>query len=373
MTSPTETRSARERVFEALKQGPATRPELASRTGLSVVSVIAATDELVQASLVVLEDTFPPSGRGRPAARAKLRLEAHTITAIDLGGPQVVTGRYNLLGSRRFEGSPAEHGAPYPLFENTPEQNVDLLYRWLKDQGPAQLSVISVLGAVHPRTRRIQSFPLNLKDHPLEAELSQRLGWPVIIENDANLSAWKVWHDLKLSKEDPLVFLNYSAGIGLGMMLGGQIYYGSTGAAGEVSYAADPGKRGRHEMLARKLLKHLHSALPDSSTSQVAAIAAQGDAQATRALKLYNQDLANHLTAVAAVLDPSVMVLQDLPHAAQPLLEEVKRALADLDLPTKVMVSPLGPHGGLDSAGAYGAAWLQQQKLNPGSETASRT
>ncbi|GEM46263.1 ROK family transcriptional regulator [Deinococcus cellulosilyticus] len=363
MTTPPETRSARERVFDALKQGSATRPELAQRTGLSVVSVIAATDELIETGLVALDDTPPPTGRGRPAAKVRLRLDAHTITTIDLGTPEVIAGRYNLLGQRLFTDAPRAHGSPFTLYDQSPEKNVDRLYQWLADQGPAQLSVISVLGAVHPRTRRIHSYPLNLKDHPLEHELSQRLGWPVLVENDANLSAWQMWHTLKLSKDDPLVFLNFSAGIGLGMVLGGQIYYGSTGAAGEVSYAADPEKRGRHDILARKLLKHLHSVLPHSNTSQVAALAAEGNKAALRALKRFNQDLANHLTAVAAVLDPTVMVLQDLPHAAGPLLEEVRRALTDLDLPTKVIISPLGPYGGLDSAGAYGAAWLERVRL----------
>ncbi|GGJ52523.1 ROK family transcriptional regulator [Deinococcus roseus] len=362
MTLSSDSIPAREKVYHALKTAPGTRPELAQRTGLSVVSVIAAVDELIACELARLQETPPPSGRGRPAARVGLRLDT-TITALDLGAPQVLAGRFNLLGGFQEGSETRTHGTAFSRFSEDPEHNVQLLQAWLQEQGSANLSVISVLGAVHPRTRILSSHPLGMKEYPLEKDLSERLGWPVLVENDANLSAWHSWHTLGLAKEDPLVFLNYSHGIGLGMVLGGKVYHGATGAAGEVSYAADPAKRGRHDILARRLIRHLHSAIPGSTTAEVAAVAVQGDRSALKALKLFNQDLANHLTAVAAVLDPAVMVLQDVPHAADPLQKELQKALSELDLHPRVMVSPLGPMGGLYSAAHYGAHILEQQKL----------
>nr|WP_281416252.1 ROK family protein [Deinococcus aestuarii] len=278
-------------------------------------------------------------------------------------------GRYDLHGRRH---GLTEHGFPVRQFTQDAGHNVRLLLEWLGVQGPADLSVVSVLGAVNPVTRALTSVPLAMRDRPLEAELTAALGWPVRVENDANLCAWHAWQALKLTADEPLVFLNYSYGIGLGMVLSGRVYHGATGAAGEVSSAADPATRGRRDALSVRLLRHLHAALPGGSTAEVAALAAGGDPAARRAMRAFTTDLSNHLTAVAAVLDPAVMVLQDVPHAAGPLRREVERALAALDLLPRVQVSPLGPAGGVDSAGGYGAAWLERARLTGGAETLPR-
>lgn len=360
MTQAPESRSARERVYEALKAGPGTRPELASRTGLSVVSVIAAVDELASQKLAVLEDTPPPSGRGRPAARVRLNTEGFRITALDLGSPTVACGRYNLLAEPE---EVQQFGNPYQLLNDQPEHNLNLIQQWLSLHGPADVVAISMVGSINPRTRTVTHPVLGFHDFPLEARLSERMGCPVLLENDANLAAWHTWHHLEMQKEDPLAFLNYSYGLGLGLMLGGQMYHGATGGAGEISFAADPSKRVRHQPLAERLIGHLQEVNPSGSIEEVSVQAAQGDRRAKQALRLYVQDLANHLTAVVAMLDPAILVLQDIPHAAEPLLQETLRALSELHLPTRVMVSPLGPLGGLDSAGAYGAQWLERQKL----------
>ncbi|MFC5848767.1 ROK family transcriptional regulator [Deinococcus petrolearius] len=355
--TPTAPQAARRRVYGALRAGgPATRPELARRLGLSLPTVIGAVDELLRQELACLEDA-PPGGRGRPAARVRLTPERLVVTALDLGSPGVTGGRYDLHGTRL---SHRTYGPPTSHLGSDPADTFDLLLKRLREQGTAALSVVSILGAVHPHERTLDSYALGLRGRRLEAELGAALGWPVRVENDANLCAWHAWHVLGLRREDPLVFLNYSHGIGLGLMLGGEVYHGATGAAGEVSFAADPAKRGRHELLARRLLRHLEAASPERSIADVAARASAGDRPAGRALRAYLADLTKHLTAVAAVLDPALMVLQDIPHAAEPLRAEVQRALGELGLHPGVMVSPLGPLGGLDSAGRYGGAQLEE-------------
>ncbi|GGJ36788.1 sugar kinase [Deinococcus roseus] len=352
--------SARERVYQALKQGSATRPELAKRTGLSGVAVITAVEELQQARLAALEDTPLPGSRGRPATQVRLLLEEARITALDLGGAQVSTGAFNLLGERL--GS-ALHGPPQQQISEDPAQNVAWLADLLQRQGQAHQSVIGVLGRVDPETRRVTSRPLKLQDHPLEQELSERLGWPVRVENDANLSAWHHWKVLNLRPSDPLVFLNFSFNIGLGMVLGGQVYSGARGAAGEIQYAADPNRTNPTEMMGLRLLGHLQWLSPNGSTADVALMGHQGHRAAQRALQRFNQDLAVHLTSVMAVLAPRVLVLQDVPLASELLRDEVRFTFAELGFDTRVMISPLGPMAGLVSAGVYGVKVLERTRL----------
>jgi fructokinase len=100
----------------------------------------------------------------------------------------------------------------------------------------------------------------------------------------------------------------------------------------------------------------LHSGTQRSSHEIVRAAAA-GDAQATEALRRYEQRLARALASVINVLDPDAIVLgggmsnlPDLPSAVSALLP--RYVFSDTVL-TKVL---LNVHG--DSSGVRGAAWL---------------
>ncbi|UBV44441.1 ROK family protein (plasmid) [Deinococcus taeanensis] len=236
---------------------------------------------------------------------------------------------------------------------------------WLDQQGHADRSVISVKGQVNSRTRTAALPWADLTDQPLEAELSAALGRPVIVENDANLAAWQAWHPLNLTPDDPLVFLNSEFGLGLGLMLGGQLYHCATG---ELSYAADPAKRRRHDLALHRLLGHLRGVDPETDIITVAALAAGGHTPVKRALRAYTTDLANHLTSAVTILNPAALVLQDLPPASERLRREVTRALTELGLPTRAVISPLGLLGGLDSAARYGVAWLERAHLSAASD-----
>lgn len=361
MNPMSPTPSARERVYQALKQGPATRPELAKRTGLSGVAVITAVEELQQVRLAALDEAPVPGQRGRPATQVRLLLEEARITAVDLGGPQVALGAFNLLGERSDQ---VLLGPAQLQISDQMETNINWLCSLLERQGRTHQSVIGVLGRVDPETRMVTSRPLKLQNFPLEEVLSERLGWPVRVENDANLSAWHHWNLLNLPPRDPLVFLNFSYGIELGMVLGGQVYYGARGAAGELAYAADPNRKNPTEVLASRLLGYLQWLVPEGSTTDVALMAHRGDRAAQRVLQRFNQDLAVHLTSVVATLDPRVLVLQDLPLASELLRDEVRFTFAELGFDTRVMISPLGPLGGLTSAGAFGVQVLERRRLH---------
>lgn len=75
---------------------------------------------------------------------------------------------------------------------------------------------------------------LNWRDLPLRAELSQRLGIPLILENDANIAALGEWKFGKSGAAGILIYITVSTGIGSGIIIDGEVYRGRDGAAGEV-------------------------------------------------------------------------------------------------------------------------------------------
>jgi glucokinase len=85
--------------------------------------------------------------------------------------------------------------------------------------------------------RIVSSVNVPLADVPLRKVLGERLGVPVFVDNDATVAALAEAHDeqLRLVARN-LVMLTIGTGVGGGLILGGRIYRGSTGGAGEIGH-----------------------------------------------------------------------------------------------------------------------------------------
>ena len=85
--------------------------------------------------------------------------------------------------------------------------------------------------------RVVSSVNIPLADVPLRHVLGERLGVPVFVDNDATVAALAEAHDdeLKLVARN-LVMLTIGTGVGGGIVLGGRIYRGSSGGAGEIGH-----------------------------------------------------------------------------------------------------------------------------------------
>ena len=87
---------------------------------------------------------------------------------------------------------------------------------------------------------------LNWRDLPLRYELSKRLGRQLLLENDANIAALGEWKFGSSKVSNHLLYMTVSTGIGGGIIIGGELYRGSDGGAGEfgrmiIQMSADDG------------------------------------------------------------------------------------------------------------------------------------
>lgn len=80
------------------------------------------------------------------------------------------------------------------------------------------------------------------RGHGVLDRLNRVFGVPVFVDNDANLGAVaERWWGEAVGIDD-FVYLKVATGVGAGIMIGGEIYRGSTGVAGEIGHVAiDPG------------------------------------------------------------------------------------------------------------------------------------
>ncbi|MFZ5917198.1 MAG: ROK family transcriptional regulator [Chloroflexota bacterium] len=71
---------------------------------------------------------------------------------------------------------------------------------------------------------------------PVRGHLQHIYGVSVYLDNDANLGALGEWRFGAGQGIDNLVFIKIATGIGCGLIIGGQIYHGHTGSAGEIGH-----------------------------------------------------------------------------------------------------------------------------------------
>jgi len=103
---------------------------------------------------------------------------------------------------------------------------------------------IGIPGIIDKRTGMLRDSP-NLPgwhNYPVRNEIEQRLGAPVILENDANAAAFgEAWLGAARGKES-MCMITLGTGVGGGLVLDGKIWRGMTGMAGEVGHMTiDPG------------------------------------------------------------------------------------------------------------------------------------
>jgi predicted NBD/HSP70 family sugar kinase len=373
-------------VLEAvLAEGNVTRAGLARRTGLSKPTVSALVRGL-EACGLVRSDGVQLGSIGRPATVYTVNpLAGHTL-AVDLGGSKVRAAVTDLFGDVVAEDTvPTLHGDGQRIVDAVGELYEALAAKAGATPGAAAAACVGVPGVVRPADGRIESaFNVpELDSFPFPDALAERLGMPVVIENDANLAAvGERWRGSGRGC-DHFVAISIGTGIGMGIVLHGELYRGGMGGAGEIGFLPvagdpfDPANRTHGPLenaaatagIAHRLRElrneHPDSTLDDQATvKDVFAAAAAGDLLAARLVDDEARLLALGIAAIDAVIDPQLVVLGGGIGANGLLLAPVRDYLARLvPEPPEVHSSSLGERASLYGAIALATYRVRQEVL----------
>lgn len=265
------------------------------------------------------------------------------LAGIDIGGTKTAFA----LGERQGDEIAASWRR---ATEPTQDASADLLrmaddVRTLLEEAglaPGELEAVGVsaAGPLDPG-QGVLLEPPNLPWHraPVVGVLSQALGCPVFLDNDANAAALAEWLYGAGRGTRHMVYLTMSTGVGAGLVLDGRIHRGVACSAGEVGHVpvvwdGEPcscGMRGCLEAYVggaawtRRLVEHtppssrVAALTPAGATprpEQVVLAAREGDAFALSELARFNDYLARGIVQVAFTLAPELVVLGTIPTAA---------------------------------------------------------
>lgn len=216
--------------------GSMTLPELGKRLNISVPKVTVLVNELRNEGLVSDYGKVDSSG-GRKPNLYGVAAEAAYFIGVDVKQSHITIGLLNLDKTLVRNSGKMD----YEL-TNTVESR-DTLCGHILDF-ISGLSVpkdrikgvgINLSGRVNYRTGHSYSY-FHFDDRPLSEIVEEKIGFPVFLENDSRAMAYGEFCLGAVENEKDVLFLNLDYGIAVGILMGGELYYGKSGYAGEFGH-----------------------------------------------------------------------------------------------------------------------------------------
>ena len=350
------------------------RAEISRQLDLSRSTVTEIIKELLPTGLVAEVGNGESSG-GRKPILLEFQDDAKVILGIDIGATHVSVAMTNLRGKLLLWKE-----KEYPVRED-PDGTHKLIDELCNEclsslkHGSEMLlsigvSVPSPVDPIHPEYLSETIIPAWHGQSGLE-RLRKKYDVPVYLDNDANLGAlaehwWGAGKDV-----NDIIYIKISNGIGAGYILGGKLYRGSKGIAGEMSHMPiDPNGRlcgcGLRGCLAtvisawalKERIGTLSNLYPDSSLLigspsiiDIENAALNGDQLAIQVVTEATNYLTSAITSLVNLLNPDMIIIGgSLSRLGELVINPIQKKIDDCTLvgsvsKTKILTSKLGSKG----------------------------
>ena len=358
---------------------PISRADLARSMGVRRGTVSIIVNELLEQELI-FEGATGETIRGRKPTFLYVESRRRVVVAVDVRASQTYLMLADLLGK------PIGGVTGFSTVID-PKNLIKLLAKRIRallaehsDAGACEGIGVVVPGMVEHSTMKVLHAPtLGWRNVDLRDALAAATGLPVQIENSGRACAiaqlWSMQGEAE--PKGDLVFVSVSDGLGLGVVVHGEVLRGRNNIAGEfghVPIALDGprcscGSTGCWEAfvsnratLARYFGRPAES-LPSEpggfTIEDLIARAKGGDAKAASALQTTARYLGLGLASVINVLDPARVYVGGEITAAWDLIEDtIRSALADRTLTPAAASTPIRPVSSADYPRLQGAAAL---------------
>jgi predicted NBD/HSP70 family sugar kinase len=307
---------------------PLSRADLARRSGLQRSTVSAIIDQLIEEGWVT-EGEMGRAPRGRRPRFLHLNVERTGVLGVELRPEITVVGLAGIDAQFVAQSSFATPREP-ALFVRTLANAVEALTA-AHPRMLCEAMGVSLPGRVDRSGRLVFAPNLGWGEVQLKGMIESAVGLPVTLENAANACALaEFWFGDHPEHVRNLVAVTVSEGIGVGLLLNGQLVHGSGAMSGEFGHVSIDqngppckcGKRGCWERYASNsaaIQYYLHGDTDGFAASLDAAgaprfedvlrLADEGDGRAVETIDRMARYLGLGLAALATGLAPEVMVV----------------------------------------------------------------
>ncbi|MFI5491750.1 ROK family protein [Actinoplanes sp. NPDC051859] len=362
-------------------EGPVSRAELGDRLDLTRPRLLAEVERLVAAGYIA-EAGMAASRGGRRSTLVELHPKLR-FAAVDLGASsidvEVTNGRLEPVAA--YQESADIRSGPKAILHRINE----LLAKARTDGAFERLDGvgIGVPGPVSFRDGVPVSPPImpGWDRYPVREVLTREHGCPAVVDNDVNIMAIGERHGGVAHSVDDFLFVKIGTGIGCGIHLGGGVYRGVDGCAGDIGHiqvdshgpvcscgntgclealfsgaaltrdALTAARTGESPALAERL-----DSRGELGARDVADGAAEGDVTCIRLIRDGGRRLGATLATLVSFANPSMIVIGGgLAQLGHILLAEIRSVVYRRSLPLAtgnlpVVLSELGARAGVTGA-----------------------
>lgn len=362
--------------------------DLNSSLNISTPKVINLVNELIAEGLVLDIGKIESTG-GRRASLYGLSPTASYFLGVDVKKDSIHIGMLdfdkNMVRNERI---------PYH-FENTPgglNNAIDIIQDFIQADENTRDLVNSIVVNLPGRINYLEGSCMSIfhfSDEPLKNILEKKLGTKVFLENDARSMAYGEFLKGIVDKEKSILFVNMDYGLGVGIILNKNIYYGKSGFSGEIGHVpyfdneiiCHCGKRGCLETEASgyAVMRHIKSKMRSGAGSSlkkqkidldhmtledVVNAAVNDDVLAIEMLANAGEKIGLGIAILVNIFNPELVVLGGTLAASGDLVRLPiqsalnKSSLAMVNNDTNLKMSKLN-----DDAGIWGGCLLARNKI----------
>lgn len=364
------------------REGGMSRAALARALGLNRSSTGNIIANLI-AERMVVEDADSRAAReqrsGRPGVTIEIDPDAATFLGAEIGVERLTVVAADLKAREARRQSVAFAAAAHP-----PEEAIDRLAGMVNAMAERTLDrtrirglCVAIPALLDKRGVVRNALILRWQRVPLAALLRERirLDVPILVENDANAFAVAETYRGTTGRSETVALLLIENGVGGGVVIGGRLFRGSDGFAGEFGqlviggegFFSGPHKPGHLESYVGKdaVLARYHANGAPAAAGLEALLEGldAGEPVAVRTASEWGDRLARGLIQLTSVLNPGLIVLGGsvapiFPHVAHEVLDAMRGEFLEGFPVPKVELSALGPEGP-----ALGGALLLHQRM----------
>ena len=371
-----------------------TIPDLAKDLGLSVPTVTKVVNEMCDGGLLTDHGKIEGHGGRRPVLYG-FNPQSGYFLGVDIKRTYINLGMINFMG----EFVALDMGHPLTMSDFSSYQAIDEICEIIKEfigdlsipKDKIYYGCIALSGRVNPDTG-FSFSTLPSSERPLNDLFTEKLGMPVCIDNDTRAMTYGDCLRYKIVKgEKNILFINLSLGLGMGMVMNGEIIKGRSGYSGEVGHfpAFDNeimchcGKKGCLETevsgsaLKRRVVQSLldgkksllsdklNQSGPDSITlTDIISAIEEEDMLCIEVLENIAGELGKWLAGLINIFNPELVIIGGtLAETGDYLIRPIKQAVQKYTLKlvsqdSKIVISKLG-----EKAGVLGAALTARNKI----------
>ncbi|MEH7117058.1 ROK family protein [Neobacillus vireti] len=219
-----------------IEKEPISRADIAQVTGLNKGTVSSMVNELLEEELIFESGPGESSGGRRPVLLHFNKTAGYAI-GIDIGVNYILSVLTDLKGNIIIEKNQLIQDSSFLAVKELVKTGINGLLHEMPHSKYGVVGVgLGVAGIVDKEGMVLLAPNLGWKFVTLKAEIEEAFKLPVMIENEANAGAYGEKQFGAGQNHENIIYISAGIGIGVGIILNGELYQGNNGYSGEFGH-----------------------------------------------------------------------------------------------------------------------------------------